>query len=69
MNTPIAKRKKARKLTPRQEQVLNCILQGMNNMQISQALEITYGTAKVMSSKTLKKLGVKTKNEALAKFL
>lgn len=61
--------KKDSVLTPRQEQIFKCILKGMNNRQIAEELEITYFTAKLMSSMTLKKLNCASKNEAMAKFL
>lgn len=62
-------KKDPKALTPRQEDILECILRGMNNREISNKLKITYYTAKLMSSMTLKKLGVASKNEAMAKFL
>jgi DNA-binding NarL/FixJ family response regulator len=57
------------KLTPRQEDVFNLILKGMNNIQIGRKLGITAGTAKLLSHQIMKKLGCHSKNEVMAKFL
>lgn len=62
-------KKNKQKLTPRQEDVFNLILKGMNNIQIGHKLGITTGTAKLMSHEVLKKLGCHSKNELMAKFL
>ena len=57
------------KLTPRQQEVFDLILKGLNNKQISQKLGITYGTAKVMANTVLKKTKCSSKNILMAKFL
>lgn len=67
MNKTSANKKNT--LTERQQEILGCILKGMNNHQISSELNISYGTAKLMSFRTLQKLGLSSKNEAMAKFL
>lgn len=63
------KNNKLQTLTPRQEDVFELILKGMNNIQIGQKLGITTGTAKFQSNMILKKLGCHSKNEVLAKYL
>lgn len=60
---------KKKKLTPRQEEVLACILQGMSNKEIGEKLKITYGTAKLIAHQTIKTLGYSSRYEALAKIL
>ena len=61
--------KKLQTLTPRQEEVFQLILKGMNNIEIGRKLGITTGTAKLQSNTVLKKLGCHSKNEVLYKYL
>lgn len=61
--------KKLQTLTPRQEEVFQLILKGMNNIEIGRKLGITRGTAKLQSNTVLKKLGCHSKNEVLYKYL
>lgn len=61
--------KKMQTLTPRQEEVFQLILKGMNNIEIGRKLGITTGTAKLQSNTVLKKLGCHSKNEVLYKYL
>lgn len=61
--------KKLQTLTPRQEEVFQLILKGMNNIEIGRKLGITAGTAKLQSNTVLKKLGCHSKNEILYKYL
>lgn len=65
MNKQIPRKKK---LTPRQKEILACILQGMSNKEISEKLNITYGSAKLMAHQTIKSLGYSSRYEALAKI-
>lgn len=63
------KKDKLQTLTPRQKEVFECILKGMNNKQIAQKLRITYGTAKLMSNTVLKKLNCASKLILVATYL
>ena len=45
-------------LTPRQQQLIALVAQGLSNNQIAQALNISLGTVKVHLWKAYRKLGV-----------
>jgi DNA-binding CsgD family transcriptional regulator len=51
-------------LTPRESEVLDLLRQGLTNAQISQALWISEGTAKVHVRHVLEKLGVRSRVQA-----
>ena len=56
-------------LTPREQNVLNLIVQGYSNQQISEALSINYSTTKNHVSSVLAKLGAKSRTEAVVMSL
>ena len=56
-------------LTPRQGEVFLCILKGMNNQEISDSLQISYNTAKLMANTVLKKLKQPSKNHLMAQYI
>ncbi len=51
-------------LTPREVEVLQCVVQGMNNRQIAQKLIISHHTAKSHVCAILKKLNATNKIQA-----
>jgi DNA-binding CsgD family transcriptional regulator len=51
-------------LTPREEEVLSLVRQGLSNRQIARALWITESTAKVHVRHIFEKLGVRSRTEA-----
>jgi NarL family two-component system response regulator LiaR len=53
-------------LTPREEQVLTLMVEGMTNLQIGQQLGITESTTKSHVSTIIAKLGVASRTEAVA---
>lgn len=53
------------RFTPREQGVLNLIVQGYSNQQISEALSIGHSTTKNHVSKILQKLGAKSRTEAV----
>lgn len=63
------KDKKIATLTPRQLEAFELILLGKDNHQIALKMGISYTTAKLISHQVLKKLDLKSKNQALAKYL
>ena len=56
-------------LTPREKGVLNLIVQGYSNQQISEALSINYSTTKNHVSSVLGKLRAKSRTEAVVMSL
>ena len=52
-------------LTEREMEVLNCLVQGMNNKDIAQALFISDKTVKIHVSKIFKKLEVKSRSQVV----
>ena len=56
-------------LTPREQGVLNLIVQGYSNQQISEALSINYSTTKNHVSSVLGKLRAKSRTEAVVMSL
>ena len=51
-------------LTPREMQVLACVVEGLTNRQIAGRLSITEGTVKVHVNKILDKMGVQDRTQA-----
>ena len=56
--------KKPEKLTPRELEVLNCVVEGMSNKQIAQKLVISSHTAKSHVCSILRKLNAINKIQA-----
>jgi DNA-binding NarL/FixJ family response regulator len=54
----------AGRLTPREQQVIELVSQGLTNKQIGQTLFITEATVKVHVRKICQKLGVRSRTEA-----
>jgi DNA-binding NarL/FixJ family response regulator len=52
-------------LTPRQEQVLRCICEGLSNKQIARQLELTEATVKMHLKMLYAKLGVNSRTQAI----
>lgn len=59
------KEKKDEMLTEREKEVLLCLVQGMNNKEIAQALFISDKTVKIHVSKIFKKLDVKSRSQVV----
>ncbi|WP_409272620.1 response regulator [Neobacillus sp. SCS-31] len=59
------KEKKDDMLTEREKEVLLCLVQGMNNKEIAQALFISDKTVKIHVSKIFKKLDVKSRSQVV----
>ncbi|WP_059171758.1 response regulator transcription factor [Bacillus sp. FJAT-27445] len=60
-----SKEKKDDLLTEREKEVLLCLVQGMNNKEIAQALFISDKTVKIHVSKIFKKLDVKSRSQVV----
>lgn len=56
-------------LTPRESELFLNILKGLNNKAIAKEMGIAYDTAKLTCNRVLKKVGVHSKTELMAKFL
>jgi len=64
---PVAvKRRKAGSLSPREEEILELVRQGLTNDEIAQTLFISVSTVKVHIRHIFEKLGVRTRTEAVA---
>lgn len=61
--------KAKQKMTPREVEVFELILNGFDNRGIAEEMGISYSTAKVHSCRILKKLNVNSKNQVMAKYL
>ena len=57
------------RLTPREYQVAMLVARGLSNRDIARQLGITEGTVKLHMHQILRKLGVKTKSEAVLMVL
>jgi len=57
------------KLTPRQRQILNCLLRGDSEKQIALKLHISPQTVRTYIKKLHKSLGVRSGGELLARFV
>jgi LuxR family maltose regulon positive regulatory protein len=64
LNPPVSRAVGTKHLTPREEEVLSLVRQGLSNRQIAQMLWITESTAKVHVRHIFEKLGVRTRTEA-----
>jgi len=60
------KRRAAGALTPREEEILELVRQGLTNAEIAQSLYLSISTVKLHIHHILKKLGVRTRTEAVA---
>jgi DNA-binding CsgD family transcriptional regulator len=56
-------------LTPREAEVLACITQGATNKEIGRRLDISLHTVKFHVESLFRKLGVRTRSQAVAKAL
>ena len=56
------------KLSPRQRQVLELLVQGKSSKEIARALNIAVSTTKIHTSLVLKALGASNRTEAAYKF-
>lgn len=59
---------KKHNLTPREQEILSYVIQGMDNFQISQELQVSIGTVKTHTHHLFKKTGTKNREELLAAF-
>jgi LuxR family maltose regulon positive regulatory protein len=53
-------------LSPREEEILELVRQGLTNAEIAQALYLSISTVKVHIRHIFEKLGVRTRTEAVA---
>ncbi len=53
-----------RELTKREDEVLDCVIEGLNNREIAEKLTITHHTSKAHVSSILHKFGVKSRTAA-----
>jgi len=56
-------------LTPREEEILNLMINGFSDRQISEQLELTYETARTYSKTVRRKLGVKSRLELVGRAM
>lgn len=59
---------KKHSLTPREQEILSYVIQGMDNFQISQELQVSIGTVKTHTHHLFKKTGTSSREELLAAF-
>lgn len=59
---------KKHSLTPREQEILSYVIQGMDNFQISQELQVSIGTVKTHTHHLFKKTGTSNREELLAAF-
>jgi LuxR family maltose regulon positive regulatory protein len=64
LSPPVRRAVGTRELTPREEEVLSLVRQGLSNRQIARSLWITESTAKVHVRHIFEKLGVRSRTEA-----
>ena len=57
-----------RQITPREKEVLSLVLLGATNKKAAQQLGVTEGTVKKLLSNCYRKLGVRSRSEALIKY-
>jgi two-component system, NarL family, response regulator LiaR len=53
-------------LTPREREILHCVVKGLNNVQIGAALHLSRSTVKYHLSNIFSKIGAATRTEAVA---
>jgi len=56
-------------LTPRQQEIVNLILQGMSNKEIARALNIAHGTVKVHLYDIYQRFDVASRGKLVSKLL
>jgi len=64
IGTKIAERSRRSNLTPREIQILGCIVGGMSNKEIMEALHLSEGTVKLHVANLLHKLGAMDRTQA-----
>ena len=66
---PAASANPAEDLSPREKEVLDCLAQGFLYKEIAEKLGISYETVHTYIRRIYEKLQVRTRTEAVAKFL
>lgn len=66
---PVATANPAEELSPREKEVLDCLAQGFLYKEIAEKLGISYETVHTYIRRIYEKLQVRTRTEAVAKFL
>jgi DNA-binding CsgD family transcriptional regulator len=57
------------RLTPREEEILELIIQGCSDRQIAEQLQLTYETARTYGKTVRRKLGVKSRMELVGRSM
>lgn len=68
-NRRLSFRSEVAPLSPREQQVLECLTEGMCNKEIAVALDVTVRTVKAHVSNVLRKMGVSDRTQAVVKAL
>ncbi len=66
---PVTKSETTAELSPREKEVLDCLAQGLMYKEIAEKIGVTYETVHTYIRRIYEKLQVRTRTEAVAKFL
>ncbi|TAL03789.1 MAG: response regulator transcription factor [Verrucomicrobia bacterium] len=66
---PVTKPETTAELSPREKEVLDCLAQGLMYKEIAEKIGVTYETVHTYIRRIYEKLQVRTRTEAVAKFL
>jgi DNA-binding NarL/FixJ family response regulator len=66
---PVTKSETTADLSPREKEVLDCLAQGLMYKEIAEKIGVTYETVHTYIRRIYEKLQVRTRTEAVAKFL